>query len=411
MKRYIFPDPLTEAVCTLQPDSLAAPIVGLPDTHPANGAPCISFDVPSSTPNMNGAQLVITWPKGSGYAPYQIHGILDTVTPGGGGFECDVFKAQKGGTIRPFHLDGHFCRFSDDGTEMLINESTGFRLFARWRAGEAQADAFAHSCVDHSINMVRVSGMQDTTLYLSDPALRYRIVPDGPQYYKDLSDFYDWLSGYGLYLDFVCCMQTQTLMPDRAAQVAHLQQCFAVFQNKYAFVSKVNEQYQHDNSIDDAARLLPKPGGATFLLSNGSKGAGDESPLEPIQDLLEYHANDLNEWWRKGHNPWEMGNLNGGAGYTSESTRPDNDPSLIHFEDDGKTQTAMTLSAMIHTSEGKNADPFGPSLPWVEAHNRGVADAVAHDALHQRRGSYSRYINPDVLRDYSMGTYRWQVRF
>ena len=36
MKRYIFPDPL-DATCKLQPDSLAVPIVGVPDTHPANG--------------------------------------------------------------------------------------------------------------------------------------------------------------------------------------------------------------------------------------------------------------------------------------------------------------------------------------------------------------------------------------
>jgi hypothetical protein len=88
MKRYIFPDPL-DAACKLQPDSMAVPIVGVADTHPANGAPCQSFDVPATVPNKNGATLTI---EKSGFASLVLHGILDTITAGGGGFECDVFK-------------------------------------------------------------------------------------------------------------------------------------------------------------------------------------------------------------------------------------------------------------------------------------------------------------------------------
>ena len=91
MKRYIFPDPL-DATCKLQPDSMASPIVGVADTHPANGAPCQSFDVPATVPNKNGATLTI---EKAGFASVVLHGILDTVTAGGGGFECDVFKLQR----------------------------------------------------------------------------------------------------------------------------------------------------------------------------------------------------------------------------------------------------------------------------------------------------------------------------
>ena len=92
MKRYIFPDPL-DATCKLQPDSMAQPIVGVADTHPANGAPCQSFNVPSTVPNKNGATLTI---QKSGFVPVVLHGILDTATPGGGGFDCDVFRLQAG---------------------------------------------------------------------------------------------------------------------------------------------------------------------------------------------------------------------------------------------------------------------------------------------------------------------------
>lgn len=88
MKRYIFPDPL-DATCKLQPDSMTTPIVGVADTHPSNGAACQSFNVPSTVPNKNGATLTIEKP---GFSSLVLHGILDTITTGGGGFECDVFK-------------------------------------------------------------------------------------------------------------------------------------------------------------------------------------------------------------------------------------------------------------------------------------------------------------------------------
>lgn len=91
MKRYIFPEPL-DATCKLQPDSMTTPILGVSDTHPSNGAACQSFDVPVNVPNKNGATLTITR---TGYVPIALHGILETLTSGGGGFECDVFKLQK----------------------------------------------------------------------------------------------------------------------------------------------------------------------------------------------------------------------------------------------------------------------------------------------------------------------------
>ena len=91
MKRYIFPEPL-DATCTLQPDSMpGSPIPGRPDNHPSNNAPCQSFEVPNGVPNKNGATLAI---QKDLFVPVVQHGILDTVTPGGGGFECDVFKLQ-----------------------------------------------------------------------------------------------------------------------------------------------------------------------------------------------------------------------------------------------------------------------------------------------------------------------------
>ena len=415
MKRYVLPDPIAGAICKLRPDSLTTPIFGVPDQHPLNGASCYSFDVPDTVPNKNGAWLWITWDPSLRLAPYEMHGILDTLTSGGGGFECDIFKGQKLGGVRPFGLDGRFARYLDDGTEMLINSATAFRLFSRFVNGEmAQADAFCQSCIDNRINMVRVAAMQDTSLYLTDPALRYRIHPhDHPNFFQLLDEFVgSYLTSWGLYPDLICCTQTQTILPDRDQQVAYVQGVFDVMAKHYGNVSKVNEQYVHDNTVTDAVRLLPKPAGAKFLLSTGSKGAGDETPIEPIADLIEYHTNDVHEWWRKGgHNSWEISLRHNTATYTSEETRTDKDGALHHFEDAGKSEVAMSYATIIHTPEGKNADPFGFSLPHIQAHNIGVFDG----GVHYRRGRYDRYVNPAVLREYSMttpaGQYRWQVRY
>src|SRR5262245_21592274 len=82
-----------DARCTLMPDSTpGSPITGQPDTHPTNGAPCQSFNVPATVPNKNGATITI---QKDSFVPIVLHGILDTVTSGGGGFECDVFRLQR----------------------------------------------------------------------------------------------------------------------------------------------------------------------------------------------------------------------------------------------------------------------------------------------------------------------------
>src|SRR5438477_11238216 len=109
MKRYIFPDPL-DATCKLQPDSLAVPIVGVPDTHPANDAPCQSFNVPATVPNKNGAKLTI---EKTGVASLVLHGILDTITPGGGGLESSSFN-----------LPG-WCRYAVNNKASVTFDSIG----------------------------------------------------------------------------------------------------------------------------------------------------------------------------------------------------------------------------------------------------------------------------------------------
>jgi hypothetical protein len=412
MKRYIFPDPPEhlDAHCELQPDSMSTPIVGVRDTHPANGAPCISFDVPAGVPNLNGAALRIV--KKGYVLSGVLHGLLDTVTPGGGGYECDVFTLVKVGGVRPFKLDGQFPRYSDDGTELLIDSATGFRFFNDFVYAPGRADAFAQSLVDNHFNMVRFAAVQDTTLYLNDPRLRYRIHPAdlGEQYYALMDSFlHEYLPSWVLYPDLIGLTQTQTIMPNPDDQVRHTRRLLDLMWDVYGFYSDVNENDVNDNRIDVQVQMLQKPAGAVFLHSSGSNGAGSKLPTMPIRDYVEFHTNDLFEWQRKGKDTMDIANLARAGGFTSESTRTDKDASKAHFEDNAKTEAAMTMGGMFHSPEGKNGDPFDFSLPHLAAHHAGLYDG----GVNYRRGQYGRQ-DCEFLRCYSMtinGQYAWPVRY
>jgi len=394
--------------CQLKPDSIA-PIDGVLDNHPTDGQPCYRFDVPDSVPNKNGAWLWIEWPKGSGFAPIAQHGLLDTVTTGGGGFECDIFRGQKVGAVRPFRLDGHFPRYIDDGTEMLINNSTGFRAFPRFVAGEfGKLDAFCASLQANRFNMLRVFLLGDTKFY-ADPAMWWRLVPaEVPRYYELLAEFVgSYLPQFGLYPDLVCCTQTQTLIPDPAGQVRHVRSVMDAMWDKYGLVSFVNEHGIYDNTVDGSVLLLQKPIGASFLLSTGSLDSSNRAPFLPLHDHIEEHFNDSNEWQRKCKDVMDDGNARDRGGYVSETTRTDKEDAavgrtraLAHYEDNANVATSMTMAALLHTTEGKNADPFDYSLPHVDAHNRGVN----RGGLAYRRGRYHRDEVPPagLIRQYYM---------
>ncbi len=410
MKRYIFPNPPEhlDAHCELQPDNHET-IVGVRDVHPDNGAPCISFDVPADVPDRNGADLRIT--KRGYVLSGVMHGILGTKTPGGGGFECDVFTLVKAsGAVRPYRLDGHFPRY-DDGTEMLINMSTGFRLGERFKNNISKADEFCQSLVDGHFNSARITLMQDTTLYLPDPALQYRIHPDDfgslDAFQRWLLDLTDYLEAWGIVPSYVLCTQTQSLMADAGRQQAYVRAVFEALLQRYCILSKVNEHGIYDNTVDGSVLLIPKPAGANFLLSTGSLDSGNRSPLLPLGDHVEKHFNDANEWQRKGKDAMDDGNALDRAGYVSETTRTDKDDAAAgrararaHYEDDANIQTSMTMAALLHTPEGKNADAFGFSVPHIEAHNKGVAAG----GLAYRRGRYSRDDVPPagLIRQYYM---------
>lgn len=420
MKRYIFPDPL-DATCKLHPDSLASPITGVPDTHPSNGAPCVSFDVPATVPNKNGASLTI---EKRGFAPIVLHGILDTITVGGGGFECDVFRMVKAGSIRPFKLDGHFPRYIDDGTEMLINMSTGFRLGERFKNDIGKADAFCQALVDNHFTSARIVLMQDTRLYLPDPALQYRIHPDDfgslDAWQRFVVDLTDYLEAWGIMASYVLCTQTQTILPDPLRQRAYVAATMEALKERYLLMSLVNEHGIYDNSVDGSVLLMQKPAGANFLLSTGSLDSANREPFLPLHDHIEEHFNDANEWQRKSKDVMDDGNSRDRAGYVSETTRTDKDTNaaglqraLWHYEDNADVAISMTMAALIHTPEGKNADPFGFSLPHIEAHNRGIAKG----GIEYRRGRYRRDEVPPAgeIRHYYMdkdglGTHPLPVR-
>src|SRR5262245_13518180 len=109
-KSFWFPEP-QDTYCELTPDPTGVTIVGQADTYTGPGGPRtgLSFLLPDGLLDQQGAQLVM---QAKGYAsPLIIRGTLFLNLPGRGVYlMVDDVHMIKGASVRPFHLDGRFCR-------------------------------------------------------------------------------------------------------------------------------------------------------------------------------------------------------------------------------------------------------------------------------------------------------------
>jgi len=224
-------------------------------------------------------------------------------------------------------------------------ESSEFAAYARYLNGE-DLDPVLNQRAGLGFNLIRV-WLLNTSVY--------RIVPsDWPDFYGPLASFCQLCANHGLYVEFTCFTQTETLMPDKAAQQAHLDAIGRALDGLQGRVllSKVNEADQHDNRTADG---LVMPSG--HLCSSGSNGA-DATPPEPILNYTEYHTNGLSEWWRKvGHNSMEFANVFQNRCLGGENTRmPDQDGNPVHAYDAAAGATLLCLGGCFHSVHGKTSE-------------------------------------------------------
>lgn len=177
----------------------------------------------------------------------------------------------------------------------------------------------------------------------------YRIVPsDSPDFYTQLRPFVRLCARYGLYVEFTCFTQTQTLMPNPADQQRHLDLVGANLDGETnVLLSLVNENDQHDNRTADGLRM---PAG--FLCSRGSNGSDAEPPTGGQYE--EYHIIG-GEWQRKpGHNSMEWADVHGSRVLAGETQRfTDNDSNPQHAYDAAAGATLLCMGACFHSQAGK----------------------------------------------------------
>lgn len=284
--------------------------------------------------------------------------------------------------------------FTMNGQPWTAIESSDFSLLKRALDGE-DVEPLLKQRAALGFNMLRI-------WLLNQSVIRWRNGADDGQriHPEDYADFYDvlrWLIGrcaaYGLVADVTVFTQTQTLMPSQSDQQEHLDlTADAVRGLGNVILSLVNEADQHDNQTAD----LTRPAGA--LITRGSNGADSTPPHhDDPWDAEEYHSNDLNEWWRKvGHNAMELGRC-----WSSENTRPDNDPSDAHFEDAAEAAALLCAGACFHSNQGKYSTLYsGRDLAAAKAWVRGAQKVP----LAFQAGRYAHRPDlegPDAIRVYS----------
>lgn len=280
--------------------------------------------------------------------------------------------------------------FTLNGAPFTVIESSDFSLFKRYLDGE-DVSVIRKQRKDLGFNGERV-----WLLNTSVVAFRNGIQQDGihpnqyPDFYERLRQF---VSEGPAFVDLTVFTQTQTLMPARADQQAHLDATIrAVDGLGNVIISLVNEGDQHDNAT--APNLSPTlaPSYGTHL-TRGSNGADSPPPNHDAPwDAEEYHSNDLSEWQRKvGHNAMEWADQSGKPCWSSENTRPDNDGSNAHFEDGAEGAALLCAGSCYHSQAGKASILFaGRDLDAAQAWVRGAQKVP----LEFQRGAYAH--RPDL---------------
>ena len=277
-------------------------------------------------------------------------------------------------------------------TRWTAIQCSDFALYARW---------LNHEPIDPILAQRATVGFNLLRAWLLNTSV-YRIVPsDWPDFYGPLRPFVEHCARFGLYVEFTCFTQTQTLMPNPLDQQRHLDLIGQglVGATTKPLLSKKNEGDQHDNQTAEGLRM---PTG--FLCSNGSNGADSEPPTGG--DYEEYHTNGLFEWWRKtGHNSMEWATVHGSRVLGGENTRfIDQDASATHAYDAAAGATLLCVGSCYHSQAGKLSQLWqGHELTCAQA----WADGARSVPLTCQPGPYVHRFDletPGVIRAYQRGS-------
>lgn len=265
---HIFP-PQLDKPCTATLEEPVAELTSHSGTHPSNGAPCQTFDVPDGTPTGHGATLRI--------GPTTYHGVLYLDLPTGVGLVTDVFPFKNASAPTSarrglVQLAGRMV-FDADGP---FNPLSTTLFWALGRAHNGERDRVKQNLQwvkGKRYDGVRILGqVAPNGLWAECP-----IDPRWPTYQNELADLIDLAYDCGLRVKLTLIGGGDPDPVETARKVAEVVR--ADRQHKILLLEPVNE---HNADPEAAEKMVP------ILQATGClvvPGFGDIAPGWGIEDI------------------------------------------------------------------------------------------------------------------------------
>lgn len=277
--------------------------------------------------------------------------------------DVDVVLSRQAAlvTIKPITgVNKDLHRFTDsDGKPVRMRGASSFLLYKKFLDGQditPQLTQFNQL----GANMIRVFGMFES-LGGFDPK-QY------PQYYDRLVEFSDLVASYGIYILWALCAATQSIFSNDNQVLDHIKKMVdKLKQSQNAIVSPVNEQGQHNNSIN-LSRVAAEVDFGWLQHDMGSYGE-DEACVAPFGTYCALHTK--RRWPSSVKDGCSLDHPNYPA-YEILMEEPDRygdngNTSIQQARDAGGTSYA-SLGWVAHTLQGERAEVLtGNSLDCVRA--------------------------------------------
>ena len=283
--------------------------------------------------------------------------------------------------LPPLVPDGIFLR------DLTVVMCSDFNLYNRFISGEDITPVLQQR-YDLGFNFLRV-----WTLF-NIPGIGN--ITDKSDIYDGYDEFIKLCSLYEMYIMFTAYTSIKDYL-HWSRLLDALERC--QLRNFYIELVNENNHPSNVNYIDTGQFQKPD----FCLSSHGSQISGDENPILPIWDIIDYHTNDAPEWQRKvSHNAMEIGERFNKICIASENTRFSDhcDDSELAYQT-ARAAALLSAGSCFHSTHGKDSTLWtGLELDNATLWARG-ANSVP---LRYRKGFYRHRIDlesHEILRAYS----------
>lgn len=277
--------------------------------------------------------------------------------------------------------------FTENGKPWIYRGFTDFLLYQKFLAGD-NLDAILRERVGVGANVVRVLGMVTSFSHFHPQ--------EHADYYDRLRPFADTLASYGLRVEFVVFADAQVVMPDTAAEQAHIDRVIAAFGTATNVLIEVcNEPFKNiPGGSVAASALAQRIVGRGFLVATGNYDYPDPgTPVPYSADYLTNHPERKPEWPRTSKDQYDFNEVYHkpvvsdepmGAAETDSGSRSAQPDDFAYFAAESALAGA---GGTFHSDSGVRSETLG-SVQRLSA--RAFFDAMKWVPVEAQRGAYQR---------------------